>query len=70
MRELLMDCLRIGPAPTRSREAFVALFALVVVGVLLVVMQPEVMVTAVVIAGSVSYLTIRWIVGTRRWGRR
>lgn len=68
LHELLMDTMRLGPAPTRSRELFVIVIAVVLTLVLIgIVGWPVGYVVAAVMA---VHLVIRWVVGVRRWGSR
>jgi hypothetical protein len=68
--ELLKDVLRISPAPNPSREAFVTVFNLVVVGALLALLQPEPVAAVAVAVVFVLFTAGRWLAGTRKWGRR
>ncbi|QNG20125.1 hypothetical protein G4H71_13825 [Rhodococcus triatomae] len=70
LHDLLMDAFRVGPAPTRSREAFVVVLTLVLVGLIVALLQPEPVVAAIGGTAIAAYLVIRWIVGTRKWGQR
>jgi hypothetical protein len=67
---LIVDASRIGPAPTRAREALVVVVFLVLVGVVLGILQPGVASAAVAGAVLVGLFAIRWAVGTRKWGQR
>ncbi|MDA0169582.1 hypothetical protein OJ998_10860 [Solirubrobacter taibaiensis] len=68
--ELIQDVLRVGPAPNRSREAFVTVVNLALVGAVIALLRPEpAVVTALV--GIIAVITAtRWIAGARKWGSR
>ncbi|MCZ4520479.1 hypothetical protein O4220_18360 [Rhodococcus ruber] len=66
----IADGMRFGPAPTRGREAVAAIGAVVALGIVLGVLQPGVIVSAVVAGAGVAIFAVRWIVGTRKWGQR
>ncbi len=68
--ELVKDLARLGPAPNRSREAFVAITSVLLLGALVAVLRPEPVVSAVICVALVAYLAIRWVIGTRTWGQR
>ncbi|MCJ0893108.1 hypothetical protein MTX35_06350 [Rhodococcus sp. ARC_M12] len=66
----IADGMRLGPAPTRGREAVAAIGAVVALGIVLGVLQPGVIVSAVAAGAGVAIFAVRWIVGTRKWGQR
>ncbi len=68
LHDLIMDTMRLGPAPTRSRELFVIVIAAVLSLVLIgVVGWPVGYIVAAVVT---VHLAIRWVIGVRRWGSR
>lgn len=67
--ELIEDVLRIGSAPTPSREAFVTENTALVAAPVLV-FQPEAPVAIALAAFILVFTAVRWVVGAARWGRR
>lgn len=68
--ELLLDVLRFGPAPNPSREAFVTVVNLVIVGVLLAILSPEATAVTVVAIVFGAITALRWLAGVGRWRTR
>lgn len=68
--ELIEDVLRIGSAPTPSREAFVTAVNLALVAAPVLVFQPEAPVAIALAAFILVFTAVRWVVGAARWGRR
>ncbi|MET4048882.1 MULTISPECIES: hypothetical protein [unclassified Rhodococcus (in: high G+C Gram-positive bacteria)] len=67
---LVKDAIGLGPAPTRAREAAVAVTTGVLAAVVLAALQPAVLFIAIASTAVVVNLAIRWIIGTRKWGSR
>lgn len=68
--DLIKDTFRLGPAPNRSREAFMIVVMAALIGAVIAVITPELVVTLVMIGAGLAYMTIRWIIGTRTWEAR
>lgn len=71
LHDLVMDCCRLGPAPTQSRELFVHAVTLLLVAIVFVIAQPPVgfMIAAVGVVALV--MGVRWFIGTRtKWATR
>ena len=68
--DLVKDLARLGPAPNRSREAFVAVTSVLLLGVIVAVLRPDPVVSTVISVALVAYLAVRWAIGTRTWGQR
>ncbi|MDA0179956.1 hypothetical protein OJ997_06595 [Solirubrobacter phytolaccae] len=68
--ELLQDVLRLGPAPNRSRETFVTVVNVVLVGAVIALLRPEPAVMAALVGIIAVVTAIRWAVGSRKWDRR
>lgn len=68
--ELIQDVLRFGPAPNRSRETFVTVVNVVVVGAAIALLQPEPAVVTALVAIIAAITAIRWVGGIRKWGSR
>ncbi|CAM3839927.1 MULTISPECIES: hypothetical protein [Tsukamurella] len=64
-----MDAVRLGPAPTRSREIFVIVITVVVLAAGFVAFQPPAALAAVVAAVIAAHMAVRWVLGSRKWGR-
>jgi hypothetical protein len=67
---LVSDSMRFGPAPTRAREGAVILSTFVLLAVIISIVAPPVVYTAIVAAAIVVNFAIRWAVGSRKWGSR
>lgn len=71
LHDLLVDCWRLGPAPTRSRELFVHAVSLLLIAIVFVILKPAVgfMIAAVGIVAI--FMGVRWFIGTRTtWAKR
>ncbi|NLG47738.1 hypothetical protein [Gordonia sp. (in: high G+C Gram-positive bacteria)] len=69
--ELFVDCCRLGPAPTRSRELFVIGVSAVLLAVLFAILTPTAGFVVAVTCFVVLYMVGRWVVGTRtKWAKR
>ena len=66
MHELFVDCCRIGPAPTRSREVFVIVVTAILLAAILIVVSagPLYVLTASVIVAA--FMVGRWVHGERK----
>ncbi len=42
----------------------------ILLGAVIAVLRPEPVVSAVLAAAALAYMTIRWVVGTQKWGAR
>lgn len=71
MHELFVDCCRLGPAPTRSRELFVIGVSAVLLAVIFALLAPTAGFVLVVTVLVGLYMVGRWVVGTRTtWADR
>jgi hypothetical protein len=68
--DLLRDVTRLGPAPNRSREAFAIVALLAAVGVAITVTRPEPFASTVIVALTIAYFAVRWVLGVRKWDPR
>ncbi|WP_336819753.1 hypothetical protein [Gordonia sp. MMO-8] len=69
--DLFMDCCRLGPAPTRSRELFAIGVTAVLIGLVLVIVQPPLAAGAFAVGIAGAFMAVRWGIGTRdKWTRR
>lgn len=71
MNDLFIDCCRLGPAPTRSRELFVIATTVILLAIIFAVVQASwifITMASVIVA---VYLAGRWVFGERnRWNLR
>ena len=71
MHELFVDCCRLGPAPTRGREAFGIVVTAVLVAAILIAMQAGPGFIAAAVAIVAAYMVGRWVYGERTvWDAR
>jgi hypothetical protein len=68
--DLIKDVSRLGPAPNRSREAFVIVVTILLLGALIAITQPAAPVAGVMVGAVAVYLAVRWVLGTRSWSTR
>jgi hypothetical protein len=68
--DLFRDVMRLGPAPNRSREAFVSVVTIVLLGAFIAITQPAAPAAGVMVGAIAAYLAIRWVLGLRKWGAR
>lgn len=67
---LLTDSARLGPAPSRTREAAVIVTTLVLFGIVAALIQPGAVIVSIVAAITAVSFVARWVIGTRKWDRR
>ncbi|WOC12300.1 hypothetical protein MP11Mi_13850 [Gordonia sp. MP11Mi] len=71
MHDLFVDCCRLGPAPTRSREVFVIVTTAILLAVVFVVVRPSPLFIVAVSVVVVGFMGARWTVGERKhWNAR
>ncbi|MGO3325595.1 hypothetical protein [Gordonia sp. (in: high G+C Gram-positive bacteria)] len=71
MNDLFVDCCRLGPAPTRSREAFVIAVTVVLLAIIFAIVQASWIFVATASTIIAVYLAGRWAFGERnRWNVR
>jgi hypothetical protein len=68
--ELIQDVLRFGPAPNRSRETFVTVVNIALVGAAVALLRPEAVVVTALVGIIAGITAVRWVVGVRKWGSR
>ncbi|WP_019202259.1 hypothetical protein [Tsukamurella sp. 1534] len=66
--DLLMDSMRLGPAPTRAREGAVIVTSVLFLAAVIAILQPPVIAAAIVSGVVALHLAVRWVLGTRKWG--
>ncbi|KXO98738.1 hypothetical protein [Tsukamurella pseudospumae] len=69
LHDLFVDSCRLGPAPTRAREGAVIIATVVLIALVVVLLQPPLLLAAIVTGVVAVHLAVRWVLGTRKWGR-
>jgi hypothetical protein len=70
LEKFIKDIHRIGPAPTRRREALVAGFTIILLALVIGIMAPGVVFSSIAVVVALAAIAIRWAVGSRAWGQR
>ncbi len=70
LHDLLMDSVRLGPAPTRAREGAVIVTSVIVIALAVVLLQPPLLLAALIAGAVTAHLAVRQVLGQRRWSGR